>query len=85
MSHWKEELAERISEGELCAKCSWSVEDVLERYDVTAIEAARFLVDIEKWLAEAMVIRGWDVIEWEASRRGLTQKPEEEWGEEDAE
>jgi hypothetical protein len=74
----KERKARQIAEGVTCAGNNWCVEDILSRFDVTEMEAARFMVDIERQLIEAMTIAGWDVILSEAGRRGLTAKPEED-------
>lgn len=55
------------------------MEDILSRFDVTTIEAAHFLADIERQLRDSMTVSGWEVIDYEAAQRGLVTKPEEEW------
>lgn len=63
------------------AEVSWCIEDITSRYDASSEEAQGLLADIEKWLEEAMVMRGWDFIDHAAEERGITAKPEDddEW------
>ncbi len=67
-----------VAEGKTYAGNNWCVEDILSKFDVTEMEAARFLVEIERRLGEAMTIAGWNVIDFEADRQGLTEKPEDD-------
>lgn len=45
------------------AETSWSPEDITERFKATKLEAVEFLEENEKYIVEAMIQAGWDVID----------------------
>lgn len=61
------------------AVVAWCIEDITSRYDASPEQARVLLADIERWLEEAMVMRGWHAIDDAARERGMEEKPQEEW------
>ena len=53
------------------AKTAWSIEDIVDQYDVTDDEAHEFLQNNETRLRDLMIERGWNVIETYAEMGGL--------------